>query len=352
MISIDPTTLATGESDSTREFTIDEIAADRGEDSRLEPEGRRQEAATSHPNGTEVVQRGTPEELLTALLRQAARMRETRPAVQPEGTPAGEAPETTGDADRATPYVPVFPIHPITLKRAVSGRYGATSAGWRLELRVDVDGSRPLRRVSGDYYRVTGGTVSFFGSFVIDAITLTVTSSAVTITGIASTTWTTSFNRARVTIPRVWLFSPPAAATLRWSNAAGSPGASYTCGYVSRHFRSVTLEQDCEAGITPFSSYHTGSLPSGGSPRTLTIPGVYAEAGIEMASAGVPNILPAAPGSAWDNAELHNAMVNHFSLWRDAPQWNVWLFHASRYVNSGVLGIMFDQHGKQRQGCA
>jgi hypothetical protein len=46
-------------------------------------------------------------------------------------------------------------------------------------------------------------------------------------------------------------------------------------------------------------------------------------------------------------------MEKHFSLWKDATQWKVWLLHAMRHdLGPGLLGIMFDQKGKQRQGCA
>jgi hypothetical protein len=85
----------------------------------------------------------------------------------------------------------------------------------------------------------------------------------------------------------------------------------------------------------------------------LTISKSYAEAGVLMRSAGAPNAVPVAPGTTWSNSELHAAMLNHFSLWKDEPQWKVWLLHAMRHdYGLGLLGIMFDQQGKQRQGCA
>src|SRR5689334_14960889 len=59
-------------------------------------------------------------------------------------------------------------------RRPVSGRYRSGSFGFQLELRVDVDGRRPMRKVSGDFYQVSGSTVSYFGSFVVDAPVLTV----------------------------------------------------------------------------------------------------------------------------------------------------------------------------------
>lgn len=331
MNSNDPTAPATTSADTMQEVTIDDIT-------QLEIEEKNAAAAPTRIRDNGNGHGPTAAEASVAAERMLA----------PEG--ALEAPAVHG---RAVPFIPVRPIPPIVLaRRAVSGRYGATFGAWQLDLRVDVDGARPTKRVSGDFFQTTGGTVSYFGSFVVNAISLTVTPTMVTISGIADTTWATSFNQLKVTIPRVSILSPSASATVQWFNAASSPGATYLAAYVSRLLRSVSLEQDCETGITPFTSYNTGALPSGGPARNLTIAAAYAEASIEMATAGVPNIIGSAPGSTWDDNELHNAMVTHFSLWQDQPHWKVWLFHASRYVSPSVLGIMFDQQGKQRQGCA
>lgn len=249
--------------------------------------------------------------------------------------------------------IPPAPAPVPIARRAVHGRYAGSAGQWRLELRVDVDGVRPMRRLSGDYFRVQGATTTYFGSWVVNVIAVTVTPILITITGTATTTWNTAFNVVRVTIPRTWFFSPPAPATVRWFNSAGQPGASYPCPFVSPLFRSVDLEQDSETGVAAFAAYDTGSLPSGGPARTLTVVAAYHEAGVEMRVAGIPNVVAAAPGGSWSDAELHNAMVNHFSLWREMPQWKVWLFHARLHdMGPGLLGIMFDQRGLQRQGCA
>jgi hypothetical protein len=46
-------------------------------------------------------------------------------------------------------------------------------------------------------------------------------------------------------------------------------------------------------------------------------------------------------------------MVTQFSLWADVPQWAVWLLAAHAHeIGPGLYGIMFDQQGRQRQGCA
>lgn len=238
-------------------------------------------------------------------------------------------------------------------KRRVSGRYRSCRRSWELELRVDVDGSRPMRRVSGDFYNASGATVSYFGSFVVNAPTVSVTATQVSIVGSATTTWPTSYRKIRVVIPRHTVLQPPAAAHVQWMTTGNKKGAAYTCLFESPYFRTVDLEQDCEKGVTPFASYNTGSLPSGGPARTLTIERAYAEAGVQMRTAGVVNVVSTAPDGTWSNAELHAAMEKHFSLWKDVPQWKVWLFHAMRHdYGPGLLGIMFDQKGKQRQGCA
>ena len=258
------------------------------------------------------------------------------------------------EAEAPTALVP-GPIVPIK-RRLVSGSYCGSRASWRLELRVDIDGQRPMSRVSGDYYSISGATTSYYGSFVVNAPTVTVTAATILVSGLAKATWSTSFDRLEIRIPRRSIFLPAAPATATWRNAAGQAGASYLCDHVSRFFRTVELEEDCEQGVTPFTSYYTGSLPSGGPARTLTTIASYNEAGIEMRSAGVRNVIPTAEAGVnamWSNAELHASMVRHFSLWRDQPQWKVWLLHAMRHeMGPGLLGIMFDQQGRQRQGCA
>ncbi len=251
------------------------------------------------------------------------------------------------------------PLRPIPVKRRVTGRYVNCPRPWKLELRVDVDGYRPTKRVSGDFFYVSGATTSYYGSFVVNAPTVSVTSSQVTIEGIIDATWNTSYKKVRVVIPRHTIFQPAANATVLWLTTNNKRGATYTCLYDSPYFRTVDLEQDREQGVTAFSSYNTGALPSGGPARTLTTAKAYAEAGIQMRTAGVSNVVSTAEATGgksnvcWNNAELHNAMEKHYSNWKEEPQWKVCLYHANCHeIGPGLLGIMFDQKGKQRQGCA
>ncbi|MFD0412246.1 hypothetical protein [Streptomyces sp. NPDC127108] len=236
----------------------------------------------------------------------------------------------------------------------VRGSY--RSAGTHaLELRVDVDGPRTLRKVSGDFFQSGGGTTSYAGSFVVHAPTVTWSPTQVTITGQGRFTASTSFPVVRVTIARRKTGQQQAPATVQFLRTTGQVGATHNCPYKSPYFRTVRWEQDSVAGKVPFVSYDTGSLPQPpGSPaRTLTVPRAYAEAGIDVLVSGAANVLGDSP-DGWNNAELHAAMQTNFSLWRNVPQWHVWLLVASRYEgNPGVRGIMFDaQDAHQRQGCA
>lgn len=276
-------------------------------------------------------------------------------AVAKEG-PADEETEPFSPGGTAEACMPRIPLPIIPLKRLVSGRYRSCRTSWELQLRVDVDGSRPMKRISGDFFRVSGATVTYYGSFVVNTPTLTVTSSLVRIEGIGQYTFSVGAPKVRVIIPRHSIFAPPATAHVQFLTLTGRRGATFVCPFESRYFRSVQYEQDYVKGVTPFVSYNTGSLPSGGPSRTLTVSKSYAEAGIEMQNTAAWNEIPlsdAGPDSEWTNAELHQAMEMQFSLWKNMPQWMVWLLAAQKHVRgTGLYGIMFDQKGKQRQGCA
>jgi hypothetical protein len=272
--------------------------------------------------------------------------------MRPEGT--GSAPGA-GRRRGARTALPARRVRPAAARstRLISGRYRGQSGAWRIELRIDVDGVRPLKHVSGDFFQVSGATVSHYGSFLATSVTVAASPTSVTITGVAQLTYTSAFNRIRITLPRRTLSEAPGQADIQWLNASGAAGARYLCDWESRFFRTVDLEEDCESGITPFTTYDTGALPSGGPARKLSVVAAFAEAGIEMRPTGQGNVIPTAPGGTWSNAELHAAMQAQFSRWANLAQWKVWLLHARLHDRGpGLLGIMFDQHGAQRQGCA
>jgi hypothetical protein len=242
-------------------------------------------------------------------------------------------------------------------KRNVRGRYRSSGSRWQLELRVDVDGVRPMRKISGDFFSTTGSTTSYFGSFIVKSPKIVTTTSEVKIEGTGTFTWSPSAPRVRVTIPRATVLQAAKPATLQFITPPNSIGATYLCSYGSSYFRSLQFETDSVAGTVPFVSYNTGSLPQPASSpaRTLSVRTAFAEAGIDLQVAGAPNVIPvtaAGLDSKWNDSELHNAMVTHFSLFTNAPQWKVWMLVASSHAD-GYRGIMFDYSDtRQRQGAA
>jgi hypothetical protein len=269
--------------------------------------------------------------------------------------------EDDATAAGANPPGPILPIPggPIPLvKRAVSGRYRGASGSFQIELRVDVDRTRPMNRVSADFFQVSGGTTTYTGSFVVNSPVITVSATQVVIKGLGSFTFTAGAPVVQVTIPRRTILQPQAPAALQFFTTGNAPGALYSCAFESVHFRTVRLETDRVSNLTTpvFSSYDTGALPSGGPGRNLTVVSAFAEAGIEMVATAQSNVVPIAEaqaGATWSNAELHASMERHFSLYQDNQQWAVWQLAAQRHdIGANLYGIMFDQQGKQRQGCA
>ncbi len=274
-------------------------------------------------------------------------------AGEPTQINTGEAAETAALSPTDAMGIPVIPI-PLS---SVSGRYRAMGV-IQLELRVDVDRARPMNRVSGDFVQIIGGTTTYYGSFVVSSLAITTTSAQIVIKGLGNFTFSAGAPVVQVTIPRRFIFQPPAPATVQFFTTSGSPGATYLCAFENSYFRTVRIETDWVSDVTTpvFNTYNTGSLPSGGAARTLSVISAYAEAGIEMiptSGNNVINIVDAGANTTWSNAELHASMQKHFTLWKDLPQWSVWELVARQHdLGSGLYGIMFDQQGKQRQGCA
>jgi hypothetical protein len=270
------------------------------------------------------------------------------------------------DVEVKAPAIPTGGISPIPIpipvaKKRSSGRYIGTSGGYRMELRVDVDGSRPCNRISGDYYAVSGSVTTYFGSFKSGAVAIVWTDTLVTITGTVTTTWSTSYTKFKITIPRVSILSiTNPAATITWYNASNVAGATYVCAYNSPYFRTLAFEMDYEAGATLFGSYDTNSMPHGGVGRVLNTISAYAEAGIQLNQTAATDAIAhneAGADTKWTDAELETAMHHHFSIIQDAPVWQTYLMGmTSSYLSQPgwvTFGIMFDYSGaSQRQGCA
>ncbi|MER6944869.1 hypothetical protein ABT294_12675 [Nonomuraea sp. NPDC000554] len=225
----------------------------------------------------------------------------------------------------------------------ISGLYQGQDGDARLELRIDVDGARPTGRVSGDLFSVAGATTSYSGSFVVTSPAVRAESDETRVDGRGTFTFDTPAKDVSVTLTGT-------------TGTATVAGRTYRLAFASPYFRSVLLEQDTVAGAVPFVAYDTGTLPgpTGLTARELSVIGAFREAGVDL-TAAPPGVIPVEGSGAdlaWDDAELHHAMTQQFSLLSDAPAWRVWLLVASKHV-AGYRGIMFDYNdAHQRQGSA
>jgi hypothetical protein len=105
---------------------------------------------------------------------------------------------------------------PSPLFRPVSGRYAGIALSTRLALRVDIDGRRRTTRLSGDLFKISGRTTSYFGSFIVNSPSIKVTRTQVTVRGRGDFSWCAEAPIIQVTIPRRTIHQPLPPATLQF----------------------------------------------------------------------------------------------------------------------------------------
>ncbi|MGC5016527.1 hypothetical protein ACLQ2R_37665 [Streptosporangium sp. DT93] len=231
-----------------------------------------------------------------------------------------------------------------------AGRFIGANGSLKLDLRVDLVGALPV--VSGDIFTTENGVESYTNSFVLDG-TAPLTLPA-TLTGTATWAETTTRPVLSVSVDKL---APGGTAKVTFTGS--QEAVTCTCAYTSRFLRSIDWEIDALAGTEPPPEYPTTSeaIGAGKKKRIVTVQSAFAAAGIELRTAGTPNVVSVAGAGAdlkWSVAELHAAMVSNFSLFSDTLQWKVWTFIASRAAEGSPRGLMFDYVGGagQRQGMA
>jgi hypothetical protein len=262
---------------------------------------------------------------------------------------ADEVPLSSSGSARTSPAT-------IPRRRRVSGRYGSRQGPVLLELRVDVDGKRPRKMVSGDFFEISGDDCSYIGSFIVDAVMLTVTASTVRIRGSARFTFDATAPMVDITIARVSSRKPPGAAIVRFRTLGGAIGPTYTAHFESKFFRTFNVDKYRTSDTLPpfFDSYDTSALPSGGSSRILSLVSAYAEAGIEIIASDQVNQIPvdnAAAGAPWSDSELQALMADLTSGVQAAPGETALVVETVQHEDRW-LGLLVGKVGGNRQGCA
>jgi hypothetical protein len=267
--------------------------------------------------------------------------------------------------------------------RPVSGTYIGEQNGRRLELRVDLPQPGapglypPLNLVSGDFFRdVGGGEWDYRYSFIVERPYVNWKPEEVVIIGVMtyyrnlemapSARDTLTRHELKMTIPLSAIDEQPLPATvhiIRWGNYK----TTFLCDKTSPFLRTIDLEIDRITGTELPRAFNIDVLPVRPPdlpPFELDVARAYRRAGIDMRVISDDEMFEPAESGAdlkWDEDELHNAMEHHFSLWRDEPQWKLYLLiatHFKLYDKYLVTGIMYDNQSRDpddpypRQGAA
>ncbi len=144
-------------------------------------------------------------------------------------------------------------------------------------------------------------------------------------------------------------------------SGGGAATRTHALRFDSTHFDEVEFEVDqvSNAG-TAVTTYATGSHPTRPADlpaETISLATVYQRAGFDARMAPNANTIPVAAAGAngtWSDAEMHNAMVTHWSRFANSPNWAMWVLYAAQHdVGRSRGGVMFDDIGpNHRQGTA
>lgn len=243
----------------------------------------------------------------------------------------------------------------------VSGTYIGVSGNLKLVLRVDVDGTRPLKKLSGDIFGVAGTSDIYFNSFQVEEPRVNVVTGGLVIEGAVS------FSRELGAPFAIQVGIPfqtdkpdtyPTQAYVLWA-AHGRGILPFLCTYASQAFRWVFINSAFEEKTSvplAYDTYSNPDRPAGLPKKNLSVRQSYAEAGVYLIEDVVPARLSSSEAglnAAWSDAELHAAMEWHFKTFANVPQWRLFLLYVRRHEMSGYIGLMYDsQDAVQRQGCA
>lgn len=142
--------------------------------------------------------------------------------------------------------------------------------------------------------------------------------------------------------------------------AANGTSVTHDLVFESQFFDSVEFEVDTVSNAAATTSYNTGAHPNRPAAmpaETLSLDTVFRRAGFEASLSPNANTIPVAGAGAngtWSDAEMHDAMVAHWSRFANRPDWAMWVLFAARHDSGRSLGgVMFDDIGpNHRQGTA
>lgn len=144
-------------------------------------------------------------------------------------------------------------------------------------------------------------------------------------------------------------------------SGGGAATRTHELAFESRYFDSMEFEVDrVSNAVVPSTSVNTAAHPNRPADlpaETLGIDTIFQRAGFDARMSPNANVIPVGEAGAngtWSDAEMHNAMVAHWSRFANRPNWAMWVLFAARHDSGrGLGGIMFDDIGpNHRQGTA
>ena len=249
-----------------------------------------------------------------------------------------------------------------SVETAFSGKYGGkmvfpVGGNYFLDLRIDIDNryhnSPVMRRISGDYYRIDSSSsdLVYIESWIVDNPIVTSFSSHTQING-NMRFWKGNHPLTKINV----IVYPESQNNPGYSevtiNDNNGNNLKFLCTKKSDCFRDLELEVDITQSVNhepifPFyDTYWHSNRPSDLPRRILTIEECYRETGVKLAvNTQNSNIIDDSEPNFidWDDAELHDAMEQNFSLYNDTwPAWKMRCLLCGTYTQDTVLGVMFD----------
>ncbi len=125
------------------------------------------------------------------------------------------------------------------------------------------------------------------------------------------------------------------------------------------YFRKVEVEFDYDKGVRPVLSHDTGSTrfkPADLNPEKLQLKKVFERVGFDIQVSRHSGVIThdelIGNDESWFRQELSDLMELEWSHFGPGPQWRFWTFFATRSVNDGERGLMFDKGKFKRRGVA
>lgn len=237
--------------------------------------------------------------------------------------------------------------------------------GFRFSLAIDIDGTNPLKVVSGSvaFGPAVGATppAHFIGRVSRNAAASKGRKITVDDFALEWANPRSQITRLEIAVTGSQAVAPSAKVTFV-DVAQNRRFGPFTVKQSSQYFHEVEVDVDRETNAVvpdPLSTHVHPDRPNDLAESKMTLESAFASAGIRITrSADQPKTVGGSGADhVWNYSELHDSMVLHWEAFANVPQWKMWIFLAERADDDSLGGVMFDGDidepgGVDRQGTA